>query len=302
MIQFDMEAYVRELASDFGLAHQEAAEIVHRVLDEEGHLRLPVGEAFRQDLLRRVIRLNLRLPQGGTIDVRTSWSEYFARRPLMRPWLRPHAARQGSDDEERQRERDAFEEQCRADFEKAVSEEETGLANSYLAPLPPLRLVQRMCQHFQGWPRVGECWLYDRGTTPSGYGLLPWTIGGLRTGIVRSTATHRVAMSVAAGRLRVLAPEDTVDHGCKTRLCGNPGHLEVVTRVENGRRARRTFASSVCEIHKISVKLRSGYKNVYYCPVCERDRNRLAQRRSLARRRAGGWKQSPPPPGQRGFW
>ena len=80
----------------------------------------------------------------------------------------------------------------------------------------------------------GDCWIFTGATNSRGY-------GSITDGNGSSLLAHRVAYESTFGPI----PDGlTIDHvaerGCKSKQCVNPRHLEVVTRGENSRRARRT--------------------------------------------------------------
>lgn len=77
-------------------------------------------------------------------------------------------------------------------------------------------------------PEHGGCWLWTAAVNEKGYGLYHRR----RVKIYRA---HRWAWFFVKGEL---VPDDmTLDHICRNKRCVNPAHLEVVTAVENTRRA-----------------------------------------------------------------
>lgn len=79
-------------------------------------------------------------------------------------------------------------------------------------------------------PQPNGCWLWPGAVTyRDGYGLVGITINGRPT----TRTVHRVVWEGLRGPI----PEGMeIDHLCRTRLCANPDHLEVVTHAENQRR------------------------------------------------------------------
>ena len=92
------------------------------------------------------------------------------------------------------------------------------------------------------WPHVnktGSCWLWEGRRTPNGYGRFNATHS-------KAVMAHRFAYELLRGPI----PDGTqLDHLCLVILCVNPGHLEIVTPLEN---VTRSSAPS-------AVVRRSGY-------------------------------------------
>lgn len=124
-----------------------------------------------------------------------------------------------------------------------------------------------------------ECWVWLASRTSTGYGQFFVEKGPRKA--------HRVAYELTKGQI----PDGLhIDHLCRTPLCVNPDHLELVTLAENNRRAAPFRA------YRLKTHCRSGHEftaaNVYWdptrnyrrCRTCERV-NRLA---SYHRRKARG--------------
>ena len=75
-------------------------------------------------------------------------------------------------------------------------------------------------------PDIGQCWVYTAHCDRNGYGL--FRLGNTHVG------AHRFAYELENDPI----PTDLeLDHLCKNRSCVHPGHLELVTHLENMRRA-----------------------------------------------------------------
>ena len=89
---------------------------------------------------------------------------------------------------------------------------------------------------------VTGCWVWQRGTTRSGYGAV-WDGQ-------KQCPAHRVFYEQYRGPI----PEGLeLDHLCRNRRCVNPARLEPVTPIENKRRGAGTKLTpeSVAELHKL---------------------------------------------------
>lgn len=87
------------------------------------------------------------------------------------------------------------------------------------------------------------CWVWQRGTTPEGYGKV--------SAEGRTTFAHIVEYTKKHGPV---PPGKVLDHTCRNRRCCNPDHLEPVTHVENCRRGAGTklSANDVAEIRALA--------------------------------------------------
>lgn len=77
--------------------------------------------------------------------------------------------------------------------------------------------------------RSEGCWIWNGSRYTNGYGSFYFN-GGPKP-------AHRVAYTLLRGPI----PDGmTIDHLCRTPLCVNPSHMEIVTRAENARRAHES--------------------------------------------------------------
>lgn len=76
------------------------------------------------------------------------------------------------------------------------------------------------------------CWEWQ-GRTHNGYPCCPFPGG-------KTKWAHRVSYALFNGPIKA---QMHIDHGCRNRICVNPGHLEQMTPIENyqaiGRRRKR---------------------------------------------------------------
>ena len=88
------------------------------------------------------------------------------------------------------------------------------------------------------WMRVNKehpsgCWMWIGAKGQNGYGAMRW---GESMKAAKPVGAHRIAYELERGPV----PEHmTIDHLCRTKLCVNPAHMEIVTLEENVSRARR---------------------------------------------------------------
>jgi hypothetical protein len=123
----------------------------------------------------------------------------------------------------------------------------------------------------------GDCWLWIGAKSPEGYG---------RFG--KHDYAHRVSYESIVGPI----PESlVVDHLCRTRLCVNPAHMEVVTQKENilrgtgysARHARKTHCAQGHEFTPENIYRVKG-RNSRICKKCcyASNARQMAKRKALA--------------------
>lgn len=119
------------------------------------------------------------------------------------------------------------------------------------------------------------CWLWLGAQSFDGY-------GHIRVGD-RIVGAHRAMVIALEG---AIPPDMEVDHLCRTLLCVNPDHLEVVTGAENLRRkyAAITHCKHGHPFDEVNTIVRVGGGRD--CRQCQRRRVREGMRRLRARRRS----------------
>lgn len=108
----------------------------------------------------------------------------------------------------------------------------------------PAKIRHRIrIQHLQN--RVaGNCWVWQGGTTRTGYA----TAGMRRLGF-STVLVHRVSYELLIGPI----PDGMqIDHLCRIRNCINPRHLEPVTNLENALRSDRATRTHCIRNHPLS--------------------------------------------------
>jgi hypothetical protein len=114
----------------------------------------------------------------------------------------------------------------------------------------------------------GECWLWQGAQTWKGYGSAYWN--------GQSGHAHRVAYLALVGPI----PDGmTVHHTCGTRLCVNPGHLQLLDRATHGRLHSPATAERCARGHEVSDantyhQERKNGSVQRVCRVCDRERTR----------------------------
>lgn len=106
---------------------------------------------------------------------------------------------------------------------------------------------------------VGDCWLWNGGLTPEGYGYY-WFDGTTRP-------AHRIAYTHLVGEI---PPGFHLDHLCRVRNCVNPDHLEAVTPELNNLRgnAHRMNARSCPHGHDRTPEDTLPVNNSRRCRQC----------------------------------
>lgn len=84
------------------------------------------------------------------------------------------------------------------------------------------------------WAKVdktGDCWLWKASTNGRpGYGIFRGGQGRDKYGSSRWVLANRFSYELVVGPIPVGMQ---IDHRCRTRLCVNPAHMDVVTHREN---------------------------------------------------------------------
>lgn len=89
----------------------------------------------------------------------------------------------------------------------------------------PERVLRRVWKYVhRGHPSA--CWLWRASPGSHGYGQVGWVEAGRRLG----TTAHRVVWSAVNGPIPTAM---TVDHECRVPACCNPGHLRLLTNIDN---------------------------------------------------------------------
>lgn len=114
------------------------------------------------------------------------------------------------------------------------------------------------------------CWLWTASLKPNGYGQF-----GLNAE-VRSYYAHRFAWEIENG---AIPGKLTVDHLCRTRNCVNVRHMELVTALENYRRAVSAWTRCRNDLHDLP----AGGPGEKRCRPCEQEQRRRSWERRKAR-------------------
>lgn len=123
------------------------------------------------------------------------------------------------------------------------------------APLHLLDEPVRLARFWSNVDKSGDCWLWSRSTTSSGYGVHRCGEGG----ISYTTMAHRAAW-IVTHRTEVPAGM-ALDHLCGVRRCVRPDHLEPVTASDNVRRSGRYKAGDGAIVRRGPITLRERGAN-----------------------------------------
>lgn len=129
--------------------------------------------------------------------------------------------------------------------------------------------------------RPGGCWAWTASTNGEGYGT--FNIGPPAPRGDRMRLTHRLTWETLFGPV----PDGLeLDHACRVRECCNPAHLEAVTHQVNVLRGTSPAAAHAVKTHCPSGHPYDGAnthitkKGVRQCRACDRERKRVAARRT----------------------
>lgn len=92
------------------------------------------------------------------------------------------------------------------------------------------------------------CWVWQGRLDKDGYGAQA-RVGSRKDGTRRGVRPHRFMYENLIG---TIPPPLVPDHLCRNRACGNPWHMEPVTRLVNHQRGLRAMRSHCSNGHKIS--------------------------------------------------
>lgn len=116
----------------------------------------------------------------------------------------------------------------------------------------------------------GTCTTWTGARQSSGYGSVTDGRGGTQL-------VHRI---VAAEHFGGIPDGMTVDHLCRNKLCVNAAHLEIVTAVENTRRANPVHETCL-HGHRREQRARAGGV-AYFCRTCENEQRRARRAKAYA--------------------
>lgn len=122
-------------------------------------------------------------------------------------------------------------------------------------------LSSREVVHLLSWANENGCWIWQRGTSPSGYGN--WHSRGVH-------GAHRLSYVTFKGPI----PSGyDIDHLCQVTTCVNPDHLEAVTPEENRRRQTQRRTHCV-HGHEFTTENTRMYRGSRACRRCHAAKQR----------------------------
>lgn len=132
----------------------------------------------------------------------------------------------------------------------------------------PQRVLDRVWTRIQRG-ETGECWPTTWSVLHTGYPQIGWSDNGVRGHVL----THRAVWASVNGQI----PDGlTIDHLCRNRICGNPGHMRLLTNSANGRLNGQAVATHCSHGHEWDaantyVRRDTGHR---LCRACSTDRTR----------------------------
>lgn len=128
--------------------------------------------------------------------------------------------------------------------------------------------------------RADECWPWLLCTNNRGYGMVQWSVSGVK----RGGLAHRAAWTSRHGEIPGAL---TIDHLCRTRICCNPAHLRLLTLSENSRRNGQSTRTVCPQGHEYTpantyVSATTGHR---HCAECQSEYLWRRREHELAGRR-----------------
>ena len=149
---------------------------------------------------------------------------------------------------------------------------------------PSTPLLARLEARFN---RTAGCWIWTGKVDNTGYG----SFGMRDNGKSRTRSAHKIVYEVFVGKV----PDGMqLDHLCRTPLCVNPEHLEVVTPRENTMRsnglaavnARKTHCKWGHEFTADNTYVPAKRPNRRYCKICRSEAVKKYKNKSQAYKKA----------------
>lgn len=124
---------------------------------------------------------------------------------------------------------------------------------------------------------IGECWLWPRGKSNTGY-------GNYANKFRKVCNAHKSCYELFRG---VVPAGLQLDHLCRVRHCVNPWHMEIVTNRENAQRGIRSSATKCLHGHMYDEKNTryriSKFGTIFRdCRACQRYRDRRRRNQTHA--------------------